>query len=135
MASFVPSMRLDFHSKNQEPLNRIFADTIIKYVDFLGRKGCNKTASEFCKFLLCLDPEADPFGTLLRIDYYAIRAKNYEFLKELCVRYAKEVYEDKKNTSILIMPNLLLTGALSKRMLDDQNNRAKSEFMTLSDSF
>jgi len=108
---------------------------LIKYIDFLGRKGCNKTASEFCKFLLCLDPESDPFGTLLRIDYYAIRAKNYEFLKEFCVRYAKEVYEDRKNTSILIMPNLLLTSALSKRMLDEQEGKPKEAMLSLAESF
>ena len=78
--TFHPQTRLDFHSKNQEPLNRVLAECLIKYIDILGRKGCNKTALEFCKFLFSLDPLADPYGVLLRIDFYANRGKEYDYL-------------------------------------------------------
>ena len=33
---------------------------------------------EFCKLLLGLSPRDDPYGVLLRYDFYAIRAKEYE---------------------------------------------------------
>ena len=49
-------MRLDFKTEGAEPLNLIFAECLQKYIDILGRKGCNRTAVEFCKFFLCLDP-------------------------------------------------------------------------------
>ena len=86
--------RLDFHSKNQEPLNRVFAECLLKYIDILGRKGCNRTALEFCKLFLCLDPEADPYGVLLRIDFYAIRAKEASYLLSFLDRFPKEVYTE-----------------------------------------
>ena len=60
-----------------EPLNNVFCECLIKYIDILGRKGCNRTAMEFCKILLGLCPRQDPYGVLLRFDFYAIRAKEY----------------------------------------------------------
>jgi hypothetical protein len=42
--------------------------------------GCHKTALETCKLLLSLD-EGDPMGCLLMLDFYAIKAKSYHFLK------------------------------------------------------
>ena len=85
-------MRLDFHSKNQEPLNRVLAECLIKYIDILGRKGCNRTAFEFCKFLLALDPLTDPYGVLLRLDFYTIRAKEYEYYINFTKQFPLEVY-------------------------------------------
>lgn len=60
-----------------EGLNKVFCECLVKYVDILGRKGCNRTAMEFCKLLLGLKPREDPFGVLLRYDYYCIRAKEF----------------------------------------------------------
>ena len=39
-----------------EPLNNVFCECLIKYIDILGRKGCNRTAMEFCKLLMGLSP-------------------------------------------------------------------------------
>ena len=58
----------------------MFCESIVKYIDVLGRKGCSRTALEFCKLLISMVPQEDPFGALLRIDYYAIRAKEYDYL-------------------------------------------------------
>ena len=111
---FQPQMRLDFHSKNQEPLNRVLAECLIKYIDILGRKGCNRTALEFCKFLLALDPLADPYGVLLRIDYYAIRAREFEYFIDFTKQLAAETYQEtNKIVSVLVLPNLLMTTALA----------------------
>ena len=79
----------------------------------MGRKGCNRTALEFCKLFLCLDPQADPYGILLRIDYYAIRAKEASYHLAFLERYLQEVFGDE--ASLLVFPNLLLTAALAKK--------------------
>ena len=72
-------MQLDY-SPGCENLNIIFAECLVKYIDVLGRKGCSKTALEVCKLLLGLNPKHDTWGVLLRIDFYSLRAKEYEFL-------------------------------------------------------
>ena len=75
-----------------EPLNKVFAECLLKYIDILGRKGCNRTALEFCKLFLCLDPQHDPYGVLLRIDYYGLRAKEAGFLLSFLERFPREVH-------------------------------------------
>jgi hypothetical protein len=60
----------------------------------MGRKGCSRTSLESCKFLLGLAPNNDPYGVLLRIDYYAIRAKEFDFLRKFVENYGKELYPD-----------------------------------------
>lgn len=65
---------------------------MLKYIDILGRKGCNRTALEFCKLFLCLDPTNDPYGVLLRIDYYALRAKEASYLLSFLDNYPREVF-------------------------------------------
>jgi len=53
----------------------------------LGRKGCCKTALEFCKLLLGLNPKEDKHGVLLRIDYYAIRARDHGYLLDFINKF------------------------------------------------
>lgn len=50
---------------------------------FVGARACYRTALEFCKLLLSLDPEGDPLGVLLAVDFYALRAQKYEWLIKL----------------------------------------------------
>ena len=123
---FVPQTRLDFHTAKQEPLNRVFAECLQKYIDILGRKGCNRTAVEFCKFFLCLDPNTDPYGNLLRIDFYSIRAKEYKFLLDFIRRFPLEVYPtvSPESSSLLLLPNLLLTSSLAKKLLGEERGKA-----------
>jgi len=104
----------------------VFAECLIKHIDLMGRKGCNRTGLEFCKFLLSLDPENDPYGVLLRIDYYAVRAKEYSYLKQLVRQLPQEIYPGKStNVSFLVLPNLLMSIALAKRLeyLEDSESR------------
>jgi hypothetical protein len=68
---FMPQVEMD----GLEPLNHVFGECLVKYIDVLGRKGCCRTALEYCKLLLGLNPKVDFWGVLMRIDYYAIRAK------------------------------------------------------------
>lgn len=83
----------------------------------MGRKGCNRTGLEFCKLLLSLDPINDPYGVLLRIDYYAIRAKEFNYLRQLIKQLSFEIYPDQPDlVSFLVLPNLLMSTALARRL-------------------
>jgi hypothetical protein len=76
---FMPQVELE-QGPGSEPLNTVFGDCLVKYIDVLGRKGCTKTALEYCKLLLGLNPKKDTHGVLLRIDYYAHRCRDHQFL-------------------------------------------------------
>ena len=91
-----------------------FGECLVKYIDILGRKGCNRTALEFCKLLLGLDPINDRFGVLMRIDFYAIRAKEFDFLLKFVEQLPREINPDDAISSYLVYPNLLLTCGLAK---------------------
>lgn len=56
---------------------------VFKHLMFVGARACYRTALEFCKLLLSLDPEGDPLGVLLAVDFYALRAQKYEWLIKL----------------------------------------------------
>ncbi len=62
----------------------------------MGSRACYHTALEFCKLLLSLDPEADPAGVLLMLDFYALKAEQYSWFIEVF-----EVSEKKRNLSQL----------------------------------
>ena len=87
----------------------------MKYIDILGRKGCSRTALEICKLLFSLDPLDDPYGALLRIDYYAVRARETDYIRKLIKALPNEVYPDDCSPldTFLIFPNLLLTMGLT----------------------
>ncbi|KAK6983179.1 Transcription factor 25 [Biomphalaria glabrata] len=63
--------------------NRSFYLCLFKHILNLGRRGCNRTAFEFCKVLLSLDPENDPLDCMSMIDYFALRAEQYDHLLRL----------------------------------------------------
>ncbi|XP_005105822.2 transcription factor 25 [Aplysia californica] len=70
---------LDF--KRRE--NRAMFICLFKHIVNLGQRGCNRTAFEFCKVLLSLDPSNDPLNCLSMIDYYALRCEQYDYLLRL----------------------------------------------------
>ncbi|GFN80034.1 transcription factor 25 [Plakobranchus ocellatus] len=71
------------HLTYDRPENRSFYLCIFKHILNLGRRGCNRTAFEFCKLLLSLNPEDDPLDCMSMIDFYALRSEQYEYLKRL----------------------------------------------------
>lgn len=89
MEDFVPQVRLDLE---REHLNKVFADCLVKYIDILGRKGCSRTSLEYCKFLLSISPLTDPYGSLLRFDFYALRAHEYQLLIDFVRRLPQELH-------------------------------------------
>ncbi|XP_067854122.1 transcription factor 25 [Heptranchias perlo] len=71
--------RLDYRRAE----NRSFFLALYKHMIFLEKRGCPRTALEFCKLIRCLDPEGDPLCALLIIDLLALRAREYAFLIRL----------------------------------------------------
>ncbi len=59
---------------------RAFFIALFRHLNFVGSRACYNTAWTFCKLLLSLDPDNDPVGILLLIDFYAIKAQQYTWL-------------------------------------------------------
>lgn len=76
-----------------------------------------RTSLEFCKLLLSLDPEGDPLAVVLFIDFYALRAKEYEWFVEFC-----NLWENSRNLTQL--PNIAYSLALTHFRL---GNRADAD--------
>ena len=76
------------------PENRPFYLAIYRYIQQLGRRGCWATAFEFNKLLYALAPEEDPYAALLSIDFYAIKAKRWDYIEKLLVCPWSQVLDD-----------------------------------------
>lgn len=98
--------------------NRVFCECIVKYIDILGRKGCSRTSFEFCKLLLSICPYHDPYGALLRVDFYTLRAREYQLFIDFVRRLPSELYPEEPSASLLILPNILLSMGLAKFHLE-----------------
>ncbi|KAI8919182.1 transcriptional repressor TCF25-domain-containing protein [Powellomyces hirtus] len=70
--------------------NRSFHLAVFRHMGYLGRRGCWRTAFEFAKLLLSLDPEDDPIFTLGIIDFYAINAKEVEWYSRFWDAYCEQ---------------------------------------------
>ncbi|GFR82753.1 transcription factor 25 [Elysia marginata] len=88
------------------PENRALYLCIFKHIMHLGRRGCNRTAFEFCKLLLSLDPTDDPLDCMSMIDFYALRSDQHEYL----LRLEKEGLSHKASKGI---PNFAFSIALA----------------------
>lgn len=120
--------RLDYRKQQ----NRALFITLFKHLGFVGgracyrqvsrynlcchgmilrRKGLKKlhenfrTSLEFCKFLLSLD-HSDPLAVILSMDFYALRAREYEWFVEFC-----NLWESSRNLTQL--PNVAYSLALA----------------------
>ena len=71
--------RLDF----RRPENREFWLVAWRYIKNLGQRGTWRTAYEWAKLLLSLDPEGDPYGILLMLDQLAIRSAQFQSFVDL----------------------------------------------------
>lgn len=80
--------------------------TLFKHLTFVGGRACYRTALEFCKLLLSLDPENDPLAIKLALDFYALRAKEYNWL----IAFIEE-FENTKNLTQL--PNFAFSNAIA----------------------
>lgn len=94
--------RLDFAWDPNKPL---FV-ALFKHMQHLDRRGCHRTALEVCKLLLSLDSD-DPMGSLFCIDYFAIRAEQYQWLQKFVREYGSE-------RSLSLLPSFSLSLALAQ---------------------
>ncbi|GLH05192.1 Transcription factor 25 [Gryllus bimaculatus] len=90
--------------------NRALFICLFKHLQFVGQRACYLTALELCKLLLSLDFDSDPLATVLCIDFYALRCRNYTWLID-----AANEWEAKKNLSQL--PNFAFSTALAHFLL------------------
>lgn len=79
-----------------------------------------RTSLEFCKLLLSLDPEGDPLAVILFLDFYALRAKEYEWFIEFC-----NLWDNTRNLTQL--PNIAFNLALAHFHLG--NTSSANEFL------
>ncbi|NXD30601.1 TCF25 factor, partial [Spelaeornis formosus] len=110
------SCRLDY----RRPENRAFFLALFKHLMFLEKRGCPRTALEFCKLILSLDPENDPLCVLLLIDFLSLRAREYTFLTRLF-----QEWESHRNLSQL--PNFAFSVPLAYFFLSQQEERPELE--------
>ncbi|KAG9474946.1 hypothetical protein GDO78_003420 [Eleutherodactylus coqui] len=105
------------------PENRGFFLALFKHVMFLEKRGCLRTALEFCKLIFSLDPENDPLCMQLLIDYLALRAREYSFL----IRMFDE-WEAHRNLSLL--PNFAFSAPLALLQSSQQEDVSEQEQVT-----
>ncbi|XP_003461244.1 ribosome quality control complex subunit TCF25 isoform X2 [Cavia porcellus] len=108
--------RLDY----RRPENRSFYLALYKQMSFLEKRGCPRTALEYCKLILSLEPDEDPLCMLLLIDHLALRARNYEYL----IRLFQE-WEAHRNLSQL--PNFAFSVSLAYFLLSQQTDLPQQE--------
>ncbi|KAF0298726.1 Transcription factor 25 [Amphibalanus amphitrite] len=53
---------------------------LFRHARALSERGCHRTALEFCKLLLSVQPSDDPLGAVLLVCHYALRAHEYQWL-------------------------------------------------------
>eukprot|EP00884_Botryococcus_braunii_P005141 jgi/Botrbrau1/14628/Bobra.0364s0012.1 len=87
--SFNPTAR-QCYLPFKHPENRPFYTALTRHMQSLSRRGLHGTALEVAKLTLSLDPE-DPVGLLTSIDYYALRAQQYNFVVRLTEERGNEV--------------------------------------------
>ncbi|KAI1904218.1 hypothetical protein AGOR_G00003410 [Albula goreensis] len=102
------------------PENRAFYLALYKHMVFLEKRGCPRTALEYCKLILSLDPDNDPLCMLLLVDFLSLRSREYSSLIRLY-----EEWEVHRNLSQL--PNFAFSVALSYYHLSLQDDLAESE--------
>ncbi|XP_018368623.1 PREDICTED: transcription factor 25 [Trachymyrmex cornetzi] len=103
--------RLDYRKQQ----NRAFFITLFKHLGFVGGRACYRTSLELCKLLLSLDPEGDPLAVVLCIDFYALKAKEYEWFIKFC-----NLWEDFRNLTQL--PNIVYSLALAHFRLGNKTD-------------
>lgn len=103
--------RLDFNRQE----NRSLFIVLFKHAQYLEGRACARTALEVAKLILSFDPVSDPLAMILVLDYYALRAKQYEWLVQL--------YDEWESTNNLSqLPNMAYSYALALFYLNKNGN-------------
>merc|ERR1719328_403122 len=103
--------------KRQE--NRALFIALFRHLHYVGSRACYRTALEICKVLLNLDPLVDPLAMVLLIDFYALRARQFQWLVDLY-----DAWDPIRNLSQL--PNFAYSVALAA-FQQSQDKKEESE--------
>ncbi|EUB57340.1 Transcription factor 25 [Echinococcus granulosus] len=105
------SCRMDYRVQE----NRSFFVAIFRYLFYVASRSCYRSALEYSKVLLLLDPENDPLAIILAIDFLAISTEEYEFLISFY-----DTWNPKRNLNLL--PNFAFSMPLVRWL---QRNRLR----------
>lgn len=104
------SARLSF----RRPENRELFLCVWRYITNLSQRGTWRTAEEFARLLLAMDPEGDPYEMCLIIDFLALKARQPErFLALTEHPTLRRKYAD--------LPNIAFSSALAQLQLGDES--------------
>eukprot|EP00742_Colponemidia_sp_Colp-10_P005582 GILJ01005966.1.p1 GENE.GILJ01005966.1~~GILJ01005966.1.p1 ORF type:complete len:694 (+),score=98.49 GILJ01005966.1:34-2115(+) len=121
-----PNCRLDPELRP----NQSFYRCLVRHIEFAGRQGCTRSATELSKLLIALLPELDPMGGLLRIDFYSLRAKLYDFPFVLADQFIGEFhpqFESEANFShfsLQFLPNFAFNLSLAKFLSNEEADKS-----------
>uniref|UniRef100_A0A1D1YA67 Transcription factor 25 n=1 Tax=Anthurium amnicola TaxID=1678845 RepID=A0A1D1YA67_9ARAE len=90
--------------------NKPLFQALFCHMNNMDRRGCHRSALEVCKLLLSLDSD-DPMGSLFCIDYFALRAQEFEWLEQ----FAEEYQSD---NSVWLFPNFSYSLAVCRFYLE-----------------
>ncbi|KAI8899714.1 transcriptional repressor TCF25-domain-containing protein [Globomyces pollinis-pini] len=71
--------------------NRSMFVSIFRHIQYLGRRGCWRTCLEFQKLLYNLDPVNDPFGSLLYLDFFALKSGEYAWYENFWSQFNEKL--------------------------------------------
>ncbi|CAO3620992.1 unnamed protein product [Cunninghamella blakesleeana] len=108
--------------------NRSFFVTIVRNIQFLRSRGCWRTAFEFNKLLFSLSPFDDPTGAILSLDYFALFAKEYQYVLDFVKNWKtdNQIYP----TDVSFLPNFAFSAAYAKfkqHQLQQSDNNKKND--------
>eukprot|EP01083_Nonionella_stella_P069317 184725_1 len=112
--------RIDY----SDPANRSFFLALYRQSQNLGNRACPKSALSVLKLLLSLD-KSDPMSALLTIDYYALRARQPEFLLRLTTELSELTFVD--DFPLRLIPSMAYSCALARWMVDEEPSEISSQ--------
>ncbi|XP_071746131.1 ribosome quality control complex subunit TCF25 isoform X2 [Lepeophtheirus salmonis] len=120
----VDSCRIDYNRQE----NRAFFIALFRHLNFVGSRACYRTALEFCKLILSLDPESDPLGIFLLVDFYAIRSRQFSWF----IDFFNE-YEQSRN--LIQLPNFAYSIALAYFHYSQEKKTESAELEAKADEY
>ncbi|GIL60027.1 hypothetical protein Vafri_14657 [Volvox africanus] len=103
--------RLDYAAEE----NRALFGALFRHVQALSRRGCHRASLECCKLLLALEPE-DPLGGLCLVDYLAVRAGRYDWLRRFVLHF-------EGNRSLALLPNYAFALPMAAHRQEQEQQR------------
>lgn len=115
--------------KYSHDTNKPLFSALFNHMKNMDRRGCHRSALEVCKLLLSLDSD-DPMGALFCIDYYSLRAQEYQWLEQFAEEY-------RSDNSLWLFPNFSYSLAVARFYLErdaaSKEDTAQTEKATSSD--